>query len=84
MEPSMQSLTIKKIPDRLYRVLKRNAHAHHRSINKEVIDGLEKTFFETKIDPLAFLASADQMRDQLKTQKLTDRILRKAKEQGRP
>ena len=80
----MSSLTIKKIPNRLFKAVRQSAKAHHRSINKEVISGLEKTFGETPFDPVAFLSSVDQMREQLQTQKLTGQILRKAKEHGRP
>jgi antitoxin FitA len=84
MEIFMPSLTIKKIPKRLFQAVRQSAKAHHRSINREVINGLEKTFTETPVDPVAFLSSVDQMREQLGTQKLTERILRKAREQGRP
>jgi antitoxin FitA len=80
----MASLTIKKLPDRLYRVLKQSARTHHRSINREVIDGLEKTFGGAQIDPDSFLASIKTMRERLRVPKLTENMLRKAKETGRP
>jgi hypothetical protein len=79
----MPSITIKKIPDRLFRTLRQSARANNRSINKEVISNLEKSLGETLINPVAFLSSVDQMRKRLRTQKLTERILRKAKELGR-
>ena len=79
----MPSLTIKRIPARLYRVLKQNAKRHNRSIDREVIDGLEKTFGGVQIKPESFLASVTTMREHLRVPMLTENILRKAKNSGR-
>ena len=79
----MPSLTIKKMPTRLYRVLKQNAKRHNRSINREVIDNLEKTFGGAQIEPESFLASVATMRERLKVPMLTENLLRKAKNSGR-
>ncbi|MBU2444899.1 MAG: Arc family DNA-binding protein, partial [Bacteroidetes bacterium] len=38
----MPSLTIKNIPEKVYKNLKRRAEFHRRSINSEVINCLEK------------------------------------------
>jgi plasmid stability protein len=80
----MQSLTIKKVPDRLLRAVRQSAKAHHRSINSEVIDGLERTFEGGRVDPSEFLASVDAMRERLRVPKLTDQFLKRTKELGRP
>lgn len=40
----MAKLTIKNIPDDLYELIKQSAAAHNRSINNELIAGLEKVF----------------------------------------
>jgi plasmid stability protein len=79
----MASLTIKKMPERLYRVLKQSAKRHNRSINREAIDGLEKTFGGSHIEPVSFLASVSAMRQRLNVPVLTEKILRKAKNAGR-
>ena len=80
----MPSLTIKKMPDRLYRVLKQSAKKHNRSLNREVINGLEKTFGGADIEPESFLASVTTMRERLKVPLLTEKTLRIAKDSGRP
>jgi plasmid stability protein len=77
------SVTIKKIPERLYRSLKQRARAHHRSINGEAIACLERTLGVTRLAPQGVLARIDEMREQLRVPKLTDRILREAKNRGR-
>lgn len=80
----MPALTIKNIPDKLYGSLKESAKAHHRSINGEAIACLERTLGMSRMDPERFLARVEHLRQQVKVPKLTDRILRNAKEQGRP
>ncbi len=80
----MPSLTIKNIPDDLYRSLKESAKAHHRSINGEAIASLERTLGTSRIDPESFLARVEHLRKQVKAPRLTERILREAKERGRP
>lgn len=79
----MPALTIKNIPDELYRTLKESAKAHHRSMNGEVIACLERTLGISRIDPERFLARVENLRQQLKAPKLTDRLLHDAKERGR-
>ena len=80
----MATITVKNIPDDLYADLKHVAEVNHRSINSEVIDGLERTFEGGRIDPGEFLASVDAMRERMRVPKLTDQFLKKAKELGRP
>lgn len=80
----MPALTIKNIPEKLYESLKESAKAHHRSINGEAIACLEKMVGMSRMDPEKFLARVEQLRGQLNGPKLTDKILRDAKERGRP
>lgn len=80
----MAALTIKNIPDELYRSIKESAKAHHRSINGEVIACLERTLGLSRMDPETFLARVGHLRKQVKAPKLTERVLRDAKERGRP
>ena len=80
----MPALTIKNIPDELYRSLKESAKAHHRSINGEVITCLERMLGTSRIDPERFLARVESLQKQVRIPKLTDRFLREAKQRGRP
>jgi len=80
----MPSITVKSIPDELYERIKQSAAEHRRSINKEVIICLERTLLARRVNPAAFLARADALREQSDLPPLTDEILRKAKAEGRP
>lgn len=80
----MPTLTIKSIPDELYRSLKRNATEHRRSINSEVIVCLERSLKGRRVDPEAVLARAEKLRRRLSLPPLNDRLLRAARSRGRP
>ena len=80
----MPSLTVKNIPEEMYERLKKSAAAHRRSINKEVIYCLERALGSARLDPNAFLARLDLLQRKIHVSPLTDRVLRKAKEEGRP
>jgi plasmid stability protein len=86
MEPeaTMTNLTIKSVPDALYRQLKERAAEHRRSLNSEVIVCLEQAVAATAVDSTAFLAKADAIRGGVRGPKLTDARLRAAKDAGRP
>ena len=78
------TITIKNIPSHLYDILKKNAARNHRSINNEVISLIEKQYSSNKITPAEFLASARELRKRTKKFLLTEDILDKAKNEGRP
>ena len=80
----MLDLTIKGVPDSLYRRLKRLAALHRRSLNNEIIICLEQASGAANLNPEAWLGDADRMRKRLALSSLTERMLRKAKEVGRP
>ena len=80
----MPSLTIKSIPDELYQRLKQSASEHHRSMNREVIVCLERFLLSRRIEPGAFLARVDALREKVALPPLTEKILRSAKSAGRP
>lgn len=80
----MRSLMLKNIPDALYRSLKERAKSHRRSINGETIACLERVLGTTQFDPDSFLATIDKIHQEAPPQRLTDRLLRQAKEAGRP
>jgi plasmid stability protein len=79
----MATVTIKNIPEPVYRELKRQAARHHRSLNQEVIAVLESASVSQRLDPEAFLARARQIRVTPRKELLTDARLTKLKRQGR-
>jgi antitoxin FitA len=80
----MPSLTIKSMPKRIYRTLKQSARSHHRSMNGEILACLERTLGLALPAPQSMLSRIDEIRQSLRTSKLTDRIIRNAKGIGRP
>ena len=80
----MPTLTIKGIPDPLYRQLKERAAGHRRSLNSEVLVCLELAVAAEVVDPLAALTRADAVRGRLHVPRLTDARLRVVKAAGRP
>lgn len=79
----MPTLTIKGLPDPLYRRLKQQAEAHRRSLNGEIIVCLERAVGASQADPRAWLADARALRARLQLRPLTDRQLRAARRAGR-
>ncbi len=80
----MPTLTIKSIPDSIYRQLKERAAEHRRSLNSEVIVCLEQAVAGNVPDPRATLAKADAIRAKLRVPRLTEARLRASKAAGRP
>ena len=80
----MATLTIKNIPDPLVKRLKKQAAAHRRSLNFEVISYLEQMAQSVPIDADALLARVRAIRRTPKGIRLTDRLLHELKVAGRP
>ena len=80
----MPALTIKGIPDKLLRLLKRRALLHRRSLNSEVIACLEQVTAASLIDPAVWLAEVDRLRAKFPLGRMTDAEIRRAKSKGRP
>jgi plasmid stability protein len=80
----MPTVTIKNIPERVYRELKRQAARHHRSLNQEVIALLEAGSASVPLDPDAFLTHVRRIRPIPRKDTLTDRKLNRLKREGRP
>ena len=80
----MPTLTIKGIPEAVYRSLKRRAAMHRRSLNSEVIVCLEQAASMPSVDPNLWLREADRLRERLHLTPLTEPRLRRAKDTGRP
>jgi plasmid stability protein len=79
----MATLTIKNIPESLVKQLKKQAAAHRRSLNFEVISYLEQMTQSVPVDADALLARARAIRGTLKGVRLTDRLLNDLKVAGR-
>ena len=78
----MATLSIKNIPDSLLKRLKRQAAAHHRSLNLEIIAYLEQVPHSVPVDADTLLARARALRQTTKGIQVTDRRLNALK--GRP
>lgn len=79
----MASVTIKNIPDELYEHLKESAHAHHRSINSELIVCLERVLMPRKVSTEERLAVANQLRSKVNAKRIDVSELDEAKRAGR-
>lgn len=86
----MPTLTIKNLPDDLYRQLKTRAAANRRSLNSEILTCLEQALTLQHVDAeeaRARLARADAVRVGLERpglHRLTETAIRAAKSSGRP
>ena len=83
----MPTLTIKNMPEALYRRLKARAAAHRRSLNSEILVCLEGAMAAELVDAAearARLARTDALRKRLRVPPLTEATLRAAKAAGRP
>ena len=80
---AMPVLTIKGMPDNLYRRLKKRAAANRRSLNSEIIFCLEDVTSRVPPDPAALLRMVDETRSSVKLPFLTDKFLEAAINRGR-
>ena len=81
---NMATLTIKNLPDEIYAALTRKAKLNRRSINNEAIHRLESTLIEGSTDSEAELEEIKKLRRKTAGLWLTDEILERAKNEGRP
>lgn len=79
----MPTLTIKGMPAQLYRRLKRQAEAHRRSLNGEIIVCLERAVGAGPLDPDAWLREAEALRLRLALEPLSRQELQAARTAGR-
>lgn len=80
----MATMTIKNIPDDLYKLLKKQAADNRRSINNEVITMIERSVRSYRIDVDEFIAEARAIRELTADYILTDEELDRAINEGRP
>ncbi|MCB1036059.1 MAG: plasmid stability protein [Acidobacteria bacterium] len=80
----MANLTLKQVPEDLYRRLKDRAAVHRRSINNEAIICLEQALEARPFEPRAWLDEVRTLRRQTPKVFLDEATLKAAKSQGRP
>lgn len=82
------NITIKNIPEEIYKKLKESAKLHHRSMNGEIIYCLEKMLFHQKCLSPNFVSErlerAKILRQATSHFSLTEDFLNEAKREGRP
>ncbi len=79
----MATITIKNIPEPIYKTLKALAAENHRSINSEVINLIDKATKSTKIDPRQHLVLAKRFREKTKQHVAGNNMLNGMKNEGR-
>ena len=79
----MPAITVKNIPEDLYKRIKESATTHRRSINNEIIFRLKQALSSRKIDPEKLIARVEAMQESLQMQPLTEDFLKEAKNGGR-
>jgi plasmid stability protein len=77
------AITVRSLPDQLHRRLKERADEHGRSLNSEIIACLKAALEPQVVDVEAMLVRARALREGV-TARLTDRVIRRLKDQGRP
>jgi len=83
----MPTLTLKDVPVDLHRRLKVRAEQNRRSLNREVIESLERTFGAERIDVEALIEKARRVRASIAATtdaRITKREIDRLKRQGRP
>lgn len=80
----MATIILKDIPDALYTRLRSSAKEHRRNINREAIVCLETALAGPPADVESLLAKVREVRNSLGAVFLTDRDLKRARQEGRP
>ena len=61
----MPNITIKNIPDKLYKKLKKRAEVMHRSLNNEIINSLDSSFKSERLSADEIIRLSDEVRSNL-------------------
>jgi plasmid stability protein len=78
----MASVTIKNLPEALYKKLKAQARVNNRSINGEILNLLQRETGERELNITEFLDRADKIKSRIKT-KISDEEILTMKKEGR-
>ena len=79
----MATVTIKNIPDELYKRLKAVAEINRRSINSEIIMCIENAVTSQKIDLDEMLINVRELRQLTSEYMISDETFNQAKAEGR-
>ncbi|MBL7870595.1 MAG: Arc family DNA-binding protein [Cyclobacteriaceae bacterium] len=78
----MANITIKNMPDELYKIVKLLAKNHQRSLNNELIYRIQKSVGSERVDPEKIRAQAKEFRSRIKV-KLSPEEIERAINYGR-
>ena len=78
------NVTIKDLPKGVHRKLKTQAAANRRSLNREIVEILEKAVQSQPINIQEFIADLDRFHATHNIPPITEEILRAGKNEGRP
>ncbi len=79
----MATVTVKNIPDELYRRLKTAAEINRRSINSEIVVCIENAVTSRRINPDEVLEDARRLRQLTAGHRISDQEFNQAKGEGR-
>ena len=79
----MATVTVKNIPDELYKRLKAVAEINRRSINSEIIVCIENAVTSRRINPDEVLENARRLRQLTAGHRISDEEFNQAKAKGR-
>lgn len=80
----MPAVTVKNIPQNIYRQLKKAAANNRRSINSEIIFRIECSLQSQRLDPNLLIIKARQLRERTASFPISDDEFNNAKAAGRP
>ena len=80
----MPNITVRDIPEGIYQKIKQEAIANKRSINSEILYGLEQNYGNSQQDKRVTLENVRRLRAKIKGKiYLTEAEIAKAKNEGR-
>ena len=80
----MPNITVRDIPEEIYQKIKQAAIANRRSINSEILYGLEQNYSKLQQDKKITLENVRRLRAKIKGKiYLTEAEISKAKSEGR-
>ena len=78
------NITVKGIPDEVYRRLKAAAEANHRSVNSEIINRIEHSLIAKRVPAADLLARVRRLHESFEGHTFELAELEEARREGRP
>ncbi|MFC2129834.1 Arc family DNA-binding protein [Bacteroidota bacterium] len=79
----MAAITLKNIPENLYKQIKKSAKDNYRSINNEILFHIKLAIERRRINQKSLISRIEKLQSKLKMPELTDDLLAEAKNKGR-